>query len=286
MLRSLILWRITKTAYLTALLMAFIIFAVQIFRLGFVLFGLPPESSFPFFLVWFVFYGFYFLPDGLFLATALTAYELKEKRLLHVLYSFQLSPIKVAKIFLIPAAIFFFLYGSLSYLLVEEHVGFVTRGLLIQYKDRLFENIPVKTFMDAGNVVVYVRDREGNVLKDIFLKYKNIQVIARRARYEGAGRFVFEKGSLLTEEKGKYLLMKFDTYRLDTEEFLVARISKKIMNRDRILNGINTLTIIPFSLIALIGSLRFCRSHTQLYVVITGLLIFHQLILFAVKVSL
>ncbi len=286
MLKSLLLWRITKTAYLSALVMAFIVFAVQIFRLGFVLFGLPLESSIPFFVVWFVFYGFYFLPDGVLLATATTAYDLKEKKLLHVLYSFQFSSGKVLQFFLIPVSILFILSSVFSYILVEEHVGFLTRGLLIQYKDRIFENIPVKTFLDAGNLVVYVRDKEGNTLKDIFLKYKNIQVIAKRARYEGSGRFVFEKGSLLTEERGKYFLMKFDTYRLDTEEYLVAKISERVLKRDRILNAINTLSILPLALFAYFGSIKLCKSHTHLYVLITIGLVLHQIILFGFKVSL
>lgn len=286
MLQSLVLWKVTRTAYLTALLMALLIFSIQIFRLGFILFGLPPESSVPFFLIWFVFYGFYFLPDGIFLATALTAYELKEKKLTHVLYSFHLSPLKLLRIFLVPALVFVLLGSFLSYYIVEEYVAFTTRGLLIQYKDRIFENIPAKTFVEAGNVVVYIRERDGNELKGIFLKYKNTQVIAEKARYEGAGRFVFEEGSLITREKGKYLLMRFDTYRLNTEEFLIPRISKETMKRDRVLNAFNTLMIPILSVTAFIGALRFCRTHTHLYVLISSGLIIHQLALFVMKLSL
>ncbi len=286
MLQSLVLWKVTRTAYLTALVMALLIFAVQIFRLGFILFGLPPESSIPFFLIWFVFYGFYFLPDGIFLATALTAYELKEKKLTHVLYSFHLSPVRLLKLFLVPALFFVFLGSILSYYIVEEYVAFTTRGLLIQYKDRIFENIPVKTFVEAGNVVVYIRERDGNELKGIFLKYKNTQVLADRARYQGAGRFLFEDGSLITKEKGKYLLMRFDTYRLNTEEFLVPRISKETMKRDRILNAFNTLMIPLLAVTAYFGALRFCRTHTHLYALISLGLILHQLAIFAMKLSL
>ncbi len=286
MLQSLVLWKVTRTAYLTALVMALLIFAVQIFRLGFILFGLPPESSIPFFLIWFVFYGFYFLPDGIFLATALTAYEFKEKKLTHVLYSFHLSPAKLLRIFLAPALLFVLLGSLLSYYIVEEYVAFTTRGLLIQYKDRIFENIPVKTFVEAGNVVVYIRDRDGSELKGIFLKYRNTQVVARRAHYEGAGRFVFEEGSLITREKGKYLLMRFDTYRLNTEEFLVPRISKETMKRDRILNALNTLMIPILSVTAFFGSMRFCRTHTHLYVLISSGLVLHQLAIFVMKLSL
>lgn len=286
MLQSFILWKITKTAYLTALVLALLIFSVQIFRLGFILFGLPAESSATFFLIWFIFYGFYFLPDGISLATALTTYELKEKKLIHVLYSFHQPPAKLFKAFVISASVFFILSSFLSYYLIEEYVALTTRGLFIQYKDRIFDNIPVKTFVEAGNVVVYIRDKQGSHLKGIFLRYKNTQVIADSAFYKGEGRFLFKNGTLITKEKGKYLLMRFDSYRLNTEEFLVPKISEKTIRRDRILNAVNSFLILPLTAIAFFGTLKLCKTHTHLYVLISSIIVAHQLTLFAIKISL
>ncbi|WP_457600115.1 hypothetical protein [Hydrogenivirga sp.] len=286
MLRSLILWKVTRTAYLTALLLAFILLMVQIFKIGFILFGLPLTSSVPFFLVWFVYYGLFFIPDGLITAVATAVYELKEKRLLHVLYSFHLSPMRLFAYFALPVGFFFVLSLVLSFFVFEEHVSFARRGLLIQYKDRLFENLPEKTFMSSGGVVIYTQERDGKELKNIFLKYKNTHIIADRALYEGNGRFLFMGGSLLTKERGKYFLMEFKKYWLDTEEFLSAEIREKRVKKGRVLNLANTASIIPAFVLTFLGVLRFCRTHTQVYYLIALVIILHQLFMFAVKVSL
>jgi len=224
MLRSLILWKVTRSTYLVALLLSFVLLMVQIFRIGFILFGLPLTSSAPFFLVWFVYYTFFFLPDGLIAGVAAGVYELKEKRLLHVLYSFRFSPFRIFGFFLLPVILFFALSLSLSFFLFEEHVSFARRGLLIQYKDRIFENIPERTFLDTGGVVAYVERKKGDELRNVFLRYKNIHILAQSARYEGGGKFLFVNGSLLTKERGKFFLMEFERYRLDTEEFLSAEL--------------------------------------------------------------
>jgi len=286
MLRSLILWKVTKNAYVVALLLAFVLLMVQIFRIGFILFGLPVTSSLPFFLTWFVYYSFFFLPDGLIAGIATGIYELKEKKLLHVLYSFHVSPFRLFALFALPVLSFFLISFVLSFILFEEHVSFARRGLLIQYKDRIFENIPQKTFLDTGGVVAYVEERRGKELRNIFLRYKNIHILARSARYEGAGRFLFIDGSLLTREKDKYFLMEFDRYWLDTEEFLSAELREKRIRKERVRNLVNAFSVIPFSLFAFFGALRLCRTHTQVYYLIAAGIVLHQLLLFAVKISL
>ncbi len=286
MFRSLILWKVTKSTYMTALTLAFILLMIQIFRIGFILFGLPLTSSIPFFLTWFVYYGFFFIPDGLIVAVALNVYELKEKRLLHVLYSFHISPAQLFRFFIAPVILFFILCLAFSFFLFEEHVSFARRGLLIEYKDRLFENIPERTFLDTGGVVAYTHGKDGNQLKNIFLKYKNTYIIAEVAKYEGTGRFLFIKGSLLTKERDKYFLMQFKKYWLDTEEFFSADIRKKKIRKEKIMNLANAISIIPFFLLSFFGTLKLCKAHTQVYYLIALEVLLHQLFLFAVKISL
>ncbi len=289
MLRRLILWKVTKTAYLTALLLSFVLMMVQIFRIGSILFGLPLSSSLPFFFVWFVYYVFFFLPDGVLVATALTLYELKEKRLLQVMYSFHISPAKVLLFFSLPAAFFFLLSLVLSFFLFEENVSFARRWLLLNYRDRIFENIPERTFMDTGGIVVCVDRKEGKELSNVFLRYRNTHVLAERASYEGKGRFLFEGGSLLTKERDKYFLMEFKRYWLDTEELFSTSIrerKKREEREERTLNLANSLSLVPLFLFSFFGVLRLCRTHTQVYYLIAAGIVLHQLALFALKVSL
>ncbi len=286
MFGNLILWRVTKTTYAVALIMALILLMVQIFRFGFILFGLPFSSSFMFFVVWFFHYTFFFLTDGLIASVALTAYDLKERKHLHILYSFGKSPYFLFRRFLVPMVLFFLLSLLLSFFSFEEHVSFVRRGLLLEYKDRLFQNVPLKTFLSAGDLVLYAGDRKDGELKNVFLKYKNTNIVAQKAKYEGMGRFSFTEGSLLTKERGKYLLIEFENYWLDTEEKVSEEIRKKRIRRDRILNLVNTFTMIPMASVAFWAALLWVRTHTQVYYLIVLLVIIHQLLLFGVKVSL
>ncbi len=286
MFRALILWKVTKNAYFVSLLLAFILLMIQIFRIGFILFGLPITSSIPFFLTWFVYYGFFFIPDGLIASVALGIYELKEKKLIYVLYSFHRSPNELFRTFMIPVLLFFAISTAMSFFLFEEHVSFARRGLLLQYKDRVLESIPERTFLDSGGVVIYTYKKEGEELRNIFLKYKNTYILAERARYEKNGRFVFTKGTLLTKERGKYFLMEFNRYRLDTEEFFSPELREKKIRKERIMNLANTLSILPFSILSFLGALRLCRTHTQVYYLIALGIVFHQLLLFGLKISL
>ncbi|NPA41681.1 MAG: LptF/LptG family permease [Aquificae bacterium] len=286
MLFSFLAWRITRGAYLTAFVLAFVLLMLQVFRIGFILFGLPITSSAPFFLTWFAYYTFFFLPDGIIVATALTAYELKEKKLLHVLYSFHISPRRLLLMFSIPVLLFFILSAVLSPFMFEEQVSFARRGLFIQYKDRIFENIPEKTFLSSGGIVIYAGDKKKGEIREVFLKYKNTYILAESAYYEGKGRFLFERGSLLTKERGKYFLMEFDKYWLDTEEFLATGIREKRAREGKILNAVNTLSIIPMFLFSFFGALKLCRTHTQVYYLIGAGILLHQLLLFMVKVIL
>ena len=286
MLRSLLLWRITRGTYLTALLLAFILLMIQIFRIGFIIFGLPLSSSVPFFLTWFAYYGFFFIPDGVLISTALTLSELKEKKLINVLYSFQISPAKVLLLFAVPVVYFFGVSLVMSFFLFEENVSFARRGLLIQYKDRILENIPEKVFLSTGDIVVYASRKKEGELENVFLKYRNVQVVAGKAKYEGKGRFLFERGSLLTKERDKYFLMEFGRYWLDTEEFLSAEIREKRIRKERIINFANTVSIPVLFLFSFFGVLKFCRTHVQVYYLIALGFVLHQLFLFGLKVSL
>ncbi len=286
MLLSFLAWKITKITYLTALTLAFILMMVQIFKIGFILFGLPASASAPFFLVWFVYYTFFFIPDGVIVSTALVLYELKEKKLLHVLYSFHLSPYRLLLFFSLPALAFFFISLALTPFLFEEHVSFARRGLLIQFKDKIFENIPERTFLSSVDLVIYTGRKKGKTLENIFLKYKDTYILSREAIYKGKGRFLFRQGSLLTKEKGKYLVMEFKEYYLDTEEYITAGIRERKVLEGKMLNLTNSLLVLPLFFISFFGALRFCKTHLQVYLLITVCIILHQLIVFAVKLIL
>ncbi len=286
MFKSIVLWRVTRFAYLVAFTLAFILLMVQIFRLGYILFGLPMSSSIPFLALWMAYYGYYFVPDGVLSAVALVLHDLKEKRLIHVIYSFHISPQKIFWVFMIPVGIFFALHLTLSFLIFEEHVSFANRGLVLQYRDRVMENLPQKTFIKLGDVVIYTEKKGENTLENVFLRYKGTQIYASSATYEGMGRFRFSNGSVITMEEGRYLLMQFKDYWLDTEEVFSEDVREKRIMKELKLNLVNSLSMIPLSVLAFLGSLLICRTHTQTYYLIALLILIRQGILFTLKANL
>jgi len=68
MLRSYIVKKFIKTTYLTSLYIS---------------------------LVWITFYFIYFLPDGIAVSATYNMFTLKEKKLLHIMYSFGIEPKKL-----------------------------------------------------------------------------------------------------------------------------------------------------------------------------------------------
>ncbi len=286
MLRDLIFWKVTKTAYLTAIVLALMLLVVQIYRLSFIIVGLPLSNSVPFFISWLVYYSFFFIPDGITLATAVTLYDLKERKLLQVFESFQISTLRVLYLFALPVGVFTAIGLVLSFFLFEERVSLARKSLLIKYKDRVLENIPERTFLEVGDLVIYVRNREGGTLKGVFLKYRDSFVLANRAVYRKGGRFSFGKGYLITKERGKYFLISFESYRLDTEESFSAGLRKKRIAKEKVLNLVNVSTIPFLFLTAFLGTLKLCRTHLQVYYLVALCVILHQILMFSLKMAL
>ncbi len=287
MLRSLIVWKITYIAYATAFLIAFLLIAIQIFRLGNIIFGLPPSTSLSFLFLWLGNYSLFFLPDGVFAASVITAFWLKERKLLHVIYSFGISPKRLLLYVLLPSLLFTLLQLSFSFTLHEEKVAFTRKSLLLKHKDRLIENLPPKTFFRTGNVVIYAENKGRGGFRNLFFKSGNLTVLAREAVYEGNEVFTFYRGSLLTRESGKFLLTEFEKYRLDLkEESQRIGYRKERVRRGIAMNLINSLTTVPMGALGFLITLRFISSYLRSYYLIAAGIVIHQLLMMLVKLSL
>ncbi len=286
MLKLLILWKVVKTSFLIAFIFSLILFTVQIFHFGFVIFGLPPETSFPFFIGWFSYYTYFFLVDGLIAGTALTLFELKERKLLHIIYSFKKSPLYIFGIFTIPASLIFIITATFAPFVYEERVAFMKKVLALEYKDRLFSNTPEKTFFGTKDTVIYVEKKRENILESVFFKHHDTEIVAQRAEYLGEGKFEFIKGSFVTKEKEKFLILEFERYVLDTEEDVFLKLREKRLRRDLIINAVNILMTPIFFFLSFFFTLKVCKTHTQVNYLIALLIILHQIIINTVKVNL
>jgi lipopolysaccharide export LptBFGC system permease protein LptF len=181
MLRGLIFWKLTYVGYSVAFLLSFLLIAVQLFRLGNVVFGLPPTMSVPFIFLWFSNYSLFFIPDGAFVASASLALWLKERKLLQVIYSFGISPLRVLGYLLLPALAFTILQLLFSHTLHEEKVAFARKNLLLKYKERVINNLSEKTFFRTQSLVIYAEKREAGGFKNLFFKHKDLTVLAHKA---------------------------------------------------------------------------------------------------------
>jgi len=101
------------------------------------------------------------------------------------------------------------------------------------------KTLPEKTFYNMGDFVIYVGEKEGRKLSDVFFKYKDFTVIARSAVYEGKGRFRFRGGSLIIKMEGKYFITFFDNYTLDTLRIVGPKKREMRIYKERIYNLVN-----------------------------------------------
>jgi len=286
MLRSYIVKKFIKTTYLTSLYISLFFIAIQLFRIGFVLTGLSPVHTLTFLSVWITFYFIYFLPDGIAVSATYNMFTLKEKKLLHIMYSFGIEPKKLLA-YTLTGTLGVFTVGTISaFLLHEEDLNFARNVLLIHHQEKVMKTLPEKTFYNMGDFVIYVGEKEGRKLSDVFFKYKDFTVIARSAVYEGKGRFRFRGGSLIIKMEGKYFITFFDNYTLDTLRIVGPKKREMRIYKERIYNLVNIFTSLPLALAGFFIALKVLRYHTQVYYASAILIILKEIFMFAFKLYL
>ncbi len=245
--------------------------------------GLPLEDVGGFILLWVVFYTYFFLPDGVILATAGILMNLKENRLLHVFYSFRISNLRLFSFFLTGFLVVFLILGGFSRVLIEEKVAFVRKNLIFKYQDKLFSELPVNTFVSFGGMVVHVQERRGNELRGVFFKFGDLIILAESLKYEGGGVFVFRRGTVFTEEEGKPLLLRFREYTLNVRQFYKKELRRSRVRESIMVNYVNTAISVPLFLFSFWFCLFRCSRMTRFYLFVALGIIFHQFVIFLVK---
>ncbi|RUM27908.1 MAG: hypothetical protein DSY42_09250, partial [Aquifex sp.] len=206
--------------------------------------GLPLEDLLGFLLVWSVFYTYFFLPDGIILATAFLINSFKERKLIQVFYSFRISESRLLYFFFIPFLSIYLLLVGFSQTLLEEKVAFVRKNLVYKFQESFFKEIPTKTFINFGGVVIHAEGRSGNKLRNIFFKFGEITILAENLEYKGNGLFEFTKGTVITEEE-KIFVIQFEKYLLNIRQFEKKGLREKRLRESKFINIANTL-ITPF----------------------------------------
>ncbi len=286
MLRNYIVRKFVKIAYLSALYLSLFFITIQLFRIGFILTGLSPLHTLTFLSLWMAFYFIYFLPDGIIISTLYNIFYLKEKKLVHVIYSFGISPLRMFLYFVI-GALSLFLVGVISaFFLHEEDLTFARNILLVHYQERIVEALPEKTFYNMGDFVIYVGEKEKGKLKDVFFKYEDFTVIAREAIYEGKGRFSFNGGSLVVKMEDKYFITFFDHYVLDTIKIPSPERREIRIAKERIYNVVNTVSGLLMSFICFFVGSSVLKYYTHIYYISALFIILREIFMFTFKLYL
>jgi len=285
MFKSYIFYHFLRTAILGAFILSVIFFSVQFVRLSGILLGIPLKDFFGFFISWSVYYTYFFLPDGVILATASLMNSLKEKRLIHVFYSFGISDLKILYFFSIPFISLYLVMIVLSGTLIEEKVAFIRKNLLFKYQDSFFREVPVRTFVGFGGAVIYVDGRRGKKYENVFFKFRDITILSKELEYKGKGVFLFEHGTVITEEESLFIV-SFERYILNLRQFEKKGLRKKRVKESIAVNVANVL-ITPFLFLGIFFiCLKICTRVSHFYGTVASFIILHMLIIFAVKVLL
>jgi len=285
MLRGYIFYKFLKTAFAVSFVLSLILFSLQWTRLGGVLLGVPLKDALGFFLVWSVYYTYFFLPDGALIASASLLFHFKEKRLLHVFYSFRISNAKLLSFFSIPFLSLWVLLLLFSQTLLEEKVAFVRKNLIHKFQDTFFSQIPPRSFVRLGDLVLYADQRRGESLLGVFFHLGDMTVLAGELTYRGGGVFEFKDGSLITRDD-KLFLIRFERYTLSLRQVEKKHLREKRVRESKAVNLANVALSPLLFLSSFWLCLRYCARPTHLYILSASLLVLHQLFIFSVKLLL
>jgi len=282
MLYSFLSWKVVKFSLLISVVLSFLFLFVQLVQLDQVLFKTPFIESFAFFSLWFLYFVSYFLPSSFFVSSSWLIFELKESKKLSVLTSFGIDPkVLFFKIFLVSSPLLFSVL-LVGYFIRQEDVSYIRKLFVYKYYTEVVKTIPEKSFYTFGGITIRIENREGNILKDVFLKIDDFSVSAGQAQFKG-DELILKDGSLVVKKDDKYYLTKFKTYKLTISKLFVPE--KK--NREAyLLQVMNVGFAILFAFLLFQITLRWINKHTKLYYTLGLILLIHHISLILLKTKL
>ncbi len=282
MLYSFLSWKLVKLSLLISIILSFLFLFVQLVQLDQVLFKTPFIESFAFFSLWFSYFVSYFLPSSFFVSSSWLIFELKESKKLSVLASFGIDPkVLFFKIFGVSSPL---LFSALlvGYFIRQEDVSYIRKLFVYKYYTEVVKTIPEKSFYTFGGITIRIENREGDLLKGVFLKMDDFSIIAGQAQFKG-DELILKDGSFVVKKDDKYYLTKFKTYKLTMSKLFVPE--KK--NREAyLLQVMNVGFAILFASLLFQLMLRWINKHTKLYYTLGLILLIHHITLILLKTKL
>lgn len=282
MLYSFLSWKVVRLSLLISIVFSSLFLFIQLVQLDQVLFKTPFIESFTFLGLWFLYFVSYFLPSSFFVSSSWLIFELKESKKLSILASFGIDPrVLFFKLFLVSSPLLFSVL-LVGYFIRQEDVSYMRKLFVYKYYTEVVKTIPEKSFYTFGGITIRIEKREGNVLKDVFLKIDDFSVSAGQAQFKG-DELILKDGSLVFKKDDKYYLTKFKTYELTISKLFVPEKKKR---ESYLLQVMNVGFAVLFAFLLLQIILRWINKHTKLYYTLGLILLIHHITLILLKTKL
>lgn len=282
MLYSFLSWKVVKLSLLISIVLSFLFLFVQLVQLDQVLFKTPFIESFAFFSLWFLYFVSYFLPSSFFVSSSWLIFELKESKKLSVLASFGIDPkVLFFKIFWVSSPL---LFSALlvGYFIRQEDVSYIRKLFVYKYYTEVVKTVPEKSFYTFGGITIRIENREGDLLKGVFLKMDDFSISAGQAQFKG-DELILRDGSLVVKRDDKYYLTKFKTYELTVSKLFAP---EKKNRESYLLQVMNVSFAILFTFLLFQIILRWINKHTKLYYTLGLILLIHHITFILLKTKL
>jgi len=282
MLYSFLSWKVVRLSLLISIVLSSLFLFIQLVQLDQVLFKTPFIESLSFLGLWFLYFVSYFLPSSFFVSSSWLIFELKESKKLSVLASFGIDPrVLFFKLFWVSSPLLFSVL-FVGYFIRQEDVSYIRKLFVYKYYTEVVKTIPEKSFYTFGGITIRIEKREGNILKDVFLKIDDFSVSAGQAQFKG-DKLILKDGSLIFKKDDKYYLTKFKTYELTISKLFVPEKKKRESYLLQVMN-VGFAVLFAFLLFQII--LRWIDKHTKLYYTLGLILLIHHITLILLKTML
>jgi len=282
MLYSFLSWKVVRLSLLISIVLSSLFLFIQLVQLDQVLFKTPFIESFSFLGLWFLYFVSYFLPSSFFVSSSWLIFELKESKKLSVLASFGIDPkVLFFKLFLVSSPLLFSVL-LVGYFIRQEDVSYIRKLFVYKYYTEVVKTIPEKSFYTFGGITIRIEKREGNILKDVFLRIDDFSVSAGQAQFKG-DKLILKDGSLIFKKDDKYYLTKFRTYELTLSKLFVPEKKKR---ESYLLQVMNVVFAVLFAFLLFQIILRWINKHTKLYYTLGFILLIHHITLILLKTKL
>jgi len=282
MLYSFLSWKVVRLSLLISIVFSSLFLFIQLVQLDQVIFKTHFIESFTFLGLWFLYFVSYFLPSSFFVSSSWLIFELKESKKLSVLASFGIDPkVLFFKIFWVSSPLLFSVL-FVGYFIRQEDVSYMRKLFVYKYYTEVVKTIPEKSFYTFGGITIRIEKREGDLLKDVFLKIDDFSVSAGHAQFKG-DKLILKDGSLVFKKDDKYYLTKFRTYELTLSKLFVPEKKKR---EAYLLQVMNVVFAVLFAFLLFQIILRWINKHTKLYYTLGLILLIHHITLILLKTML